>query len=119
MAGVTPLRLKHVKPIIEKFREKLASKGEFSCDLFEMELQKELDTDGNGLRDFLCGLVKEKDCDLVCLFFMQNHQTASGADHEFKGILADAYGIDMYDSDEQSAAEKAFWKSAIQSLRDQ
>ena len=62
------------------------------------------------LKDVLADLFKDVQFRFVAAYYMQ-HQNASGPVSEFKPMLAELYGLPMYDSPDCLEKKEAFWKA--------
>jgi hypothetical protein len=109
MAKLTEKRLADAAEVLEKYRNWLQQNGEIYCPQFEKELRDCWDTGYQTIKTLILELSEIRRFRFLAAYYME-HIYPGGPASEFKGRLAEMYGVPSYHySQAMTEKREAFW----------
>ena len=117
MASLTERRFTKAKPILDQYRDQLHTSGRISTSDLEHELRECWNIGYQELKGIVLDLSKRDHYRYLAAYYMEDGHGV-GVVTEFKGRLAELYGIESYDNcPNREEKREAFWKTMIADQR--
>lgn len=111
MARLTDRRFEQAKPILDRYRDKLAQSQNhsFHAGFLEKELRELWRMGYQELKGVMKDLSRRPGYTHLAAYYMEHSNAGSGVAEEFKDTLAALYGVRHYHADDREEKQRAFW----------